>query len=429
MDLADDVAYSVHDIEDGVVAGRIDLTALDRDGGLGDRARLVPPRRRRRRPRRRAWPGCATVGSWPTAPYDGSPAQPGRAEEPHQRPDRPLLRGGAARDVRRAPTGRSCATRADLVVPEQTRLEMAVLKGIAAHYVMQADDRVAAMVAPARAARRAGRAARRTAGRTPSSGRSPTTGRAADRRRRPAAGRDRPGRLAHRRQRGRPGTSGCVAASGVSGERSARLAALRPEPARRPARRAALRGRRPDRARSPTRSATSAFYVPPYQRRPARSATCSPRMSSPARSCRRSPPASTTSARAVPDGVTLCNGRGIHDTSTAELGADPGAGVAARRPGVRARPGAARVGAAAGARRWPTGGCCWSGTARSARRSRPGWRRSRSRSCGSRARPATACTRSTSCPALLPDADVVILVVPLTDETRGPGRRRLPGAR
>ena len=31
-------------------------------------------------------------------------------------------------------------------MPEQSRLEMAVLKGIAAHYVMQADDRVAVMV-------------------------------------------------------------------------------------------------------------------------------------------------------------------------------------------------------------------------------------------------------------------------------------------
>ena len=36
--------------------------------------------------------------------------------------------------------------RAELVVPESSRLEMAVLKGIAAHYVMRADDRVAAML-------------------------------------------------------------------------------------------------------------------------------------------------------------------------------------------------------------------------------------------------------------------------------------------
>ena len=38
---------------------------------------------------------------------------------------------------------------------------------------------------------------------------------------------------------------------------------------------------------------------------------------------------------------------------------------------------------------------------------------------GSRGRPATACTRSTSCRRCCPTADVVVLVLPLTDDTRG----------
>jgi dGTPase len=144
MDLADDVAYSVHDIEDGVVADRIDLTAVDRaavwstvrdwylpdaaddtlDAVLGDLCRMP---------------------SWPERAYDGS--------RRHQAALKNLTSDligrfcGAVQSATLA-TGEGPFVRyaADLVVPEATRLEIGVLKGIAAHYVMQAGDRVPIMV-------------------------------------------------------------------------------------------------------------------------------------------------------------------------------------------------------------------------------------------------------------------------------------------
>ncbi len=67
----------------------------------------------------------------------------------------------------------------------------------------------------------------------------------------------------------------------------------------------------------------------------------------------------------VPPGVTLCNGRGIHDTSTAELV------LTLVLSSLRGVPGFVRAQdrhewRPAGTRRSPTGPCCWSGTARSA---------------------------------------------------------------
>ncbi|CAI9407078.1 deoxyguanosinetriphosphate triphosphohydrolase [Nocardioides sp. T2.26MG-1] len=144
MDLADDVAYSVHDIEDGVVAQRVDLTVIDeaevwetvRDWYLPTATDDVLSA---------TLAGLRGVGSWPETPYDGSR----RSLAALKNLTSDLIGrfcGAVQHATFAASDGPFVRYAADLVVPEQTRLEMAVLKGIAAHYVMRADDRVATMV-------------------------------------------------------------------------------------------------------------------------------------------------------------------------------------------------------------------------------------------------------------------------------------------
>lgn len=143
MDLADDVAYSVHDVEDGVVAERVDLTRLDR-AAVWDAVRAWYLPDAADDALERALAELQQVGGWPDAPYAGT------------RRDLAALKNLTSDLI-----GRFCGTvqeatfaaaegpfvryGADLVVPEETVLEMAVLKGVAAHYVMQADDRVQLM--------------------------------------------------------------------------------------------------------------------------------------------------------------------------------------------------------------------------------------------------------------------------------------------
>ncbi len=147
MDWSDDVAYSVHDVEDAVASGRLDLRRL-RDtsdvaqvlamaGGLyaadlgADELGAALDR-------------VLATGAVPTT-YDGS------------RRDLAALKDMTSRLIGRFVLAVENATRqrhgdgdltryaADLVVPDDTRAEVAVLKAVAAHFVMYAVERVEVM--------------------------------------------------------------------------------------------------------------------------------------------------------------------------------------------------------------------------------------------------------------------------------------------
>ena len=84
------------------------------------------------------------IGSWPSAPYDGSRAS--MAALKNLTSDLIGRFCGAVQEATfAAGAGPFVRYAADLVVPDETMLEIAVLKGIAAHYVMRADGRVPLM--------------------------------------------------------------------------------------------------------------------------------------------------------------------------------------------------------------------------------------------------------------------------------------------
>jgi dGTPase len=144
MDFADDVAYSVHDLEDGIVGGHIDLAVLDRPDELAAVCQTV-----------REWylphvedaallealGRLRAVGTWPGSAYDGS--RRGLATLKNLTSDLIGVFCGHVHTATRDRYGDAPLVRhdADLVVPADTVHEIAVLKGIAAHYVMRTPER------------------------------------------------------------------------------------------------------------------------------------------------------------------------------------------------------------------------------------------------------------------------------------------------
>ena len=144
MDFADDVAYSVHDVEDGIVAHHIDLAAVD-----ADRApywEIVRAAVLAGGNRCRAGRGLAPADSlnyWPRGPFDDSRRALGGLKDLTSQ-----LIGRfatAAEQATHAVFGRSRLIRyeADLVIPDGVRVEIGLLKGVGMFHVLNSPERQA----------------------------------------------------------------------------------------------------------------------------------------------------------------------------------------------------------------------------------------------------------------------------------------------
>ncbi len=143
MDWADDVAYSVHDLEDGIQAGAVDLATL-RDPAERDAIAVEAQRAYAvgldREQLSTVLAALAEQPWWPHS-YDGSRRSLAGLKELTSRLVGRFSAAAEADTRLRHGTGRLTRYGADLVVGTGTRAEVAMLKAVAARYVMHTDDR------------------------------------------------------------------------------------------------------------------------------------------------------------------------------------------------------------------------------------------------------------------------------------------------
>jgi dGTPase len=146
MDFADDVAYSVHDVEDGLYAGKIDLASLRDPGECRELLTDV----------RTSYASDAApdelaerLAALQRLPWWPAGHDPGRRGLAALKTTTSQLIGRFCTATERATHeayggGRLTRYAARLLVPRETRLEVALLKGVAARYVMWTQAREAA---------------------------------------------------------------------------------------------------------------------------------------------------------------------------------------------------------------------------------------------------------------------------------------------
>ncbi len=141
MDWSDDVAYSTHDVEDGLQAGHIDPAALRAPSERSELFKVAERYARDAEPEELADALDRLLAQdwWPES-YDGTArARAGLKDLTSQLIGRFCLAAEQATRARYGP-GRLSRYAAELVVPREVRLECAVLKAVAVRYVMQRDE-------------------------------------------------------------------------------------------------------------------------------------------------------------------------------------------------------------------------------------------------------------------------------------------------
>jgi dGTPase len=143
MDWSDDVAYSVHDVEDAVASGRVDLRALRSPPEMAQVIAVTRELYARDLDETELSEALARLlaSGWIPQSHNGS-----RTDLAALKDMTSLLIGRFVQAVgvaTRAKYGEGLLTRyaADLVIPDDVRAECAVLKGTAAHFVMFTDER------------------------------------------------------------------------------------------------------------------------------------------------------------------------------------------------------------------------------------------------------------------------------------------------